>query len=56
MTNKKSDIELSVFVLRQKAQFIGRVFAPDATSAIKTAIQELPIPEHLRSKLSVQRA
>jgi hypothetical protein len=56
MAKENADIEWSVFVLRQKAQFIGRVIAPDATSAIKTALKELPIPEHLRSKLSVQRA
>jgi hypothetical protein len=56
MAKQKPDIEWAVFVLREKATYIGRVIAPDASSAIRTAIRELPIPEHLREKLSVQRA
>jgi hypothetical protein len=51
MAKEKPEIEWAVYFLREKAKYIGRVYALDAQSAIKTAIKGLKIPERLRSKL-----
>jgi hypothetical protein len=48
--------EWTVYVLRQRATYVGRVRAPDAQSAIDVAIKELEIPTNLRNKVSVEQA
>jgi hypothetical protein len=49
-------VEWTVYVLRQRATYVGRVRAPDAQSAIDVAIKELEIPTNLRNKVSVEQA
>lgn len=54
--SKKQTQEWKVYLLRQKATFVGCVNAADAKSAIAVAIEELEIPAQLRGKVSVQLA
>jgi hypothetical protein len=46
--------ERRITLVRAKGQFLGRVEAPDAESAIKIAIAEFNVPEAQRSTLIVQ--
>jgi len=51
-----------VFLLRGRATYVGQVEAVDhkaaieaALAAIEAALKEMPIPPHLRGKVSVER-
>ena len=49
MTKKRPnpDHRWSVYLLREKARFVGYVHAPDSETAIEKAIEELEIPPNL---------
>jgi hypothetical protein len=47
--------ECRITLVRAKGQYLGRVEAPDAESAIKIAIAEFNVPEAPRSRLIAQK-
>jgi hypothetical protein len=51
---KKPLREWRITLIRKKGQYLGRVEAPDAESAIKRAIEEFGVDEAHRSRLVAQ--
>jgi hypothetical protein len=51
---KKPRREWRITLIRKKGQYLGRVEAPDAETAIERAIEEFGIDEAHRSRLIAQ--